>query len=261
VFFDLDPLSMKLRLQKSHEEINTIKNAIEITGEAFNNILKFIKLGLYEYEIEAELTRQFLSLGANDHAYLPIVASGINNCILHYNTNRNQCNDGDLLLLDFGAEVDYYAADLSRTIPVSGKFTTRQKDVYNSVLSVMKLMKSKMIPGTTIRKLNEECEALIQDELIKLKLLTKTDIESQDPERPALKKYFMHGLSHFIGLDVHDVGTKDIILLPGMILSCEPAIYISEEGFGIRLENDILVADTPVDLCENIPIEVADVEI
>ncbi|HNQ66793.1 MAG TPA: Xaa-Pro aminopeptidase [Bacteroidales bacterium] len=259
-FNDLDLISMKLRLQKSSEEIAATQTAINITGEAFNKILRFVAPGRWEYEVEAELTRSFLAAGADDHAYLPICASGSNNCILHYNTNRNHCKAGDLLLLDFGAEIDYYAADISRTIPVSGKFSTRQKEVYNSVLSVLKQMKSQMIPGTTIRQLNIECEALIQEELIKLNLLTKSDIESQDPEKPALKKYFMHGLSHFIGLDVHDVGTKDTPLLPGMILSCEPAIYIADEGFGIRLENDILVADNPVDLCKNIPIEVNDVE-
>ncbi|MDD3860175.1 MAG: Xaa-Pro aminopeptidase, partial [Bacteroidales bacterium] len=240
-FNDLDPISINLRLQKTKQEIAATQMAINITGEAFDKIRNFVKPGCWEYEIEAELTRSFLSAGAEGHAYLPICASGSNNCVLHYNTNHNRCKAGDLLLLDFGAEVDYYAADLSRTIPVSGKFTSRQKEVYNSVLSVMKHMKSKMIPGTTIRKLNEECELLIQEELIKLKLLTKKDILLQDSENPVLKKYFMHGLSHFIGLDVHDVGTKDTILLPGMILSCEPAIYIVDEGFGIRLENDILV--------------------
>jgi len=257
---DIDPLIMQLRLCKCQQEISTMQNAINITGKTFDNLLNFVKHGVYEYEVEAEMTRNFIAAGANDHAYLPIVASGKNNCILHYNTNRNVCKDGDLLLLDFGAEVDYYAADLTRTIPVSGKFTARQKEVYNSVLSVMKEMKKKMIPGTTINNLNSECEQLIQEELLKLNLLTKEDIANQNPEFPAFKKYYMHGVSHFIGLDVHDTGKKDSPLLPGMILSCEPAIYIAEEGFGIRLENDILVADNPVDLCENIPIEVEDVE-
>ncbi len=259
-FVDPDPVFMNLRLQKTPEEIAATRAAINITGNAFRDILKFVKPGCYEYEVEAEMTRSFLSAGAQDHAYLPIIASGPNNCILHYNTNRNQCKDGDLLLLDFGAEVDYYAADLSRTIPVSGKFTARQKTVYNSVLSVMKQMKSMMVPGTTIRQLNSNCESLIEQELLSLGLLTKAEIAAQDPEKPTLKKYYMHGVSHFIGLDVHDTGKKDTPLLPGMILSCEPAIYIAAEGFGIRLENDILVADKPVDLCEGIPLEVGDVE-
>lgn len=259
-FNDLDPLSMHLRLQKSSEEIAATQTAINITGDAFNNILKFVKPNCFEYQVEAELTRSFLTAGAQDHAYPPIVASGLNNCILHYNSNRNQCKDGDLLLLDFGAEVDYYAADLSRTIPISGTFTNRQKDVYNSVLSVLKQMKTRMIPGTTINQLNSDCESLIEQELLKLGLLTNAEIASQDAEKPAFKKYYMHGVSHFIGLDVHDTGKKDTPLLPGMILSCEPAIYIADEGFGIRLENDIFVADEPIDLCANIPIEVVDVE-
>ncbi len=261
IFFnDLDSLTMSLRLQKSSEEIAATQTAINITGDAFSNILKFVKPNCFEYQVEAELTRSFLTAGAQDHAYSPIVASGLNNCILHYNSNRNKCNAGDLLLLDFGAEVDYYAADLSRTIPVSGKFTARQKAVYNSVLSVMKQMKTRMIPGTTLNQLNSDCESLIEQELLKLGLLTKAEIASQNAEKPAFKKYYMHGVSHFIGLDVHDTGKKDTLLLPGMILSCEPAIYIAAEGFGIRLENDILVADFPVDLCANIPIEVGDVE-
>jgi Xaa-Pro aminopeptidase len=259
-FNDLDSISMNLRLQKSRDEIVATQTAIDITSKAFRNIIKFVKPGRWEYEVEAELTRSFIAAGAQDHAYLPIVASGINNCILHYNTNRNQCKDGELLLLDFGAEVDYYAADLTRTIPVSGKFTTRQKEVYNSVLSVMKQMKQRMIPGTTINQLNSDCESLIEQELLSLGLLTKEEVASQSPEVPALKKYYMHGVSHFIGLDVHDTGKKDTPLLPGMILSCEPAIYIAAEGFGIRLENDILVADKPVDLCSNVPLEVSDVE-
>lgn len=259
-FNDLDPLSMSLRLQKSAAEIAATQNAIDITGNAFQNMLKFVKPGCWEYEVEAEITRSFLAAGAEGHAYLPICASGANNCILHYNTNRNQCKDGDLLLLDFGAEVDYYAADLTRTIPVSGKFTVRQKAVYNSVLSVMKQMKQRMVPGTTINQLNSDCEALIEQELLGLGLLTKAEISAQNPEFPAFKKFYMHGVSHFIGLDVHDTGKKDTPLLPGMILSCEPAIYIAAEGFGIRLENDILVADSPVDLCSNIPLEIVDLE-
>ncbi len=251
-FKDLDILSMQLRLQKSSEEITCMQKAIDITGEAFEKVLKIIRPGMYEYEIEAEITKYFISMGIESHAYLPIIASGKNNCVLHYETNRNMCKAGDLLLLDFGAEFNYYAADLTRTIPISGNFNQRQKNVYNSVLKVLNEMKTRMIPGTTINKLNKECEFLIQEELLHLDLLTTKEIKNQNPDSPVLKKYFMHGLSHFIGLDVHDVGKKDTILLPGMVLSCEPGIYIAEEGFGIRLENDILVADKPVDLCEKI---------
>ena len=214
---------------------------------------------VYEYEVEAEISHHFIKNGVESHAYSPIIAAGKNNCVLHYETNRELCKNGDLLLMDFGAEYNYYAADLSRTIPISGKFTNRQKQVYASVLKVLKEMKTKYVPGQTIRKLNKECELLIQEELVSLGLLSEADIKNQNEDSPALKKYYMHGVSHFIGLDVHDVGVKDTVLLPGMVLSCEPGIYIAEEGFGIRLENDILVAENPIDLCSNIPIEISEV--
>lgn len=257
---DLDPFSMQLRLEKKPQEIAAMQQAIDLTGNAFKEVLEFVKPEVYEFEVEANLYKNIVSKGAQDWAYLPIVASGKNNCILHYCTNRNVCKDGDLLLMDFGAEQDYYAADITRTIPVNGKFTARQKEVYNSVLSVFKQMREKLLPGTTINDLNKECEALIEQELLKLKLITETDIANQTPENPAFKKYFMHGLSHFIGLDVHDTGKKDTVLKKGMILSCEPAIYIAEESIGIRLENDILIDDKPIDLCANIPIEAEDIE-
>ncbi|HOK38876.1 MAG: aminopeptidase P family protein [Bacteroidales bacterium] len=261
IILDADPQFMELRLCKTDEELNKIKKAIEITGNCFNEIRKFLKPGIYEYEIEALIYKEFISNGANDVAYLPIVASGKNNCILHYIDNRNICNKGDLLLLDFGAEYDYYAADLTRTIPVSGKLSQRQADIYASVLKVQRMMIPMMKPGITINELNSKCEELIQEELLNLGLLSVNDIKNQTQNAPAFKKYFMHGLSHFLGLDVHDVGNKDVVLKPGMVLTCEPAIYIREEEFGIRLENDILITDDePVDLCKNIPIEIADIE-
>jgi len=260
-FQDLDPLSMKLRLSKSQEEIDVMQKAVNITGETFKDVLNFVSPGVFEYQVEAIITHGFVFNGAQDCAYLPIVASGQNNNILHYNTNRNECKDGDLLLLDFGAELDCYAADITRTIPISGKFTPRQKEVYNAVLDVHKQIKQKIVPGTSIRTLNTECENLIEEKLIELKLITRFDIASQKEDSPAFKKYYMHGVSHFIGLDVHDTGKKDTILEPGMVLSCEPAIYIEEEGFGIRLENDILVTENePFDLCANIPIEADEIE-
>ena len=258
---DIDPISMKLRLNKSNIEIEISQKAIDITGQTFHELLKFVKPDVYEYQVEAKILHGFITRGAQDAAYLPIVASGENNNILHYCTNRNQCKEGDLLLLDFGAELDYYAADITRTIPVSGKFTQRQKEVYNAVLDIHKQMKQKMVAGTTINNLNAECEMLMQEQLIKLNLLTQSDIDNQSEDNPAFKKYYMHGLSHFIGLDVHDTGKKDTVLEPSMILSCEPAIYIKEEGFGIRLENDILVGeDGPIDLCAHIPIEADEIE-
>ncbi len=258
---DADPQFMELRLCKTDEELNKIKKAIEITGNCFNEIRDILKPGIFEYEIEALIYKEFICNGANDAAYLPIVASGKNNCILHYIDNRSICNNGDLLLLDFGAEYDYYAADLTRTIPVSGIFSKRQADVYSSVLKVQRMMIPMIKPGITINELNSKCEELIQEELLKLGLLSLEDIKNQNESAPAFKKYFMHGLSHFLGLDVHDVGKKDVVLKPGMVLTCEPAIYIREEGFGIRLENDILITDNePVDLCKNIPIEIDDIE-
>jgi Xaa-Pro aminopeptidase len=258
---DADTQFMELRLCKTDVELSKIKRAIEITGNCFNEIRNILKPGIYEYEIEALIYKEFICNGANDAAYLPIVASGKNNCILHYIDNRSICNNGDLLLLDFGAEYDYYAADLTRTIPISGKFSKRQTDVYSSVLKVQRMMIPMMKPGITINELNSKCEKLIQEELLKLGLLSLEDIKKQTESAPAFKKYFMHGLSHFLGLDVHDVGKKDVVLKPGMVLTCEPAIYIREEGFGIRLENDILITDNePVDLCKDIPIEIADIE-
>ncbi|MDD2634985.1 MAG: aminopeptidase P N-terminal domain-containing protein [Bacteroidales bacterium] len=257
---DLDPLTMDLRLIKSPIEQNLMQKAMDITGKTFLDVLKFLKPGVHEYQVEAEILRGFLTRGANDYAYPTIAASGSNNNILHYNTNRNICNAGDLLLLDFGAELEHYAADVSRTIPVSGKFTLRQKEVYNAVLDVHKQIKNKILPGNTIRQLNLDAQMLIQEALLKLKLISKFDIATQKDENPAFKKYYMHGVSHFIGLDVHDVGNKDTVLQTGMILSCEPGIYIEKEGFGIRIENDIMVANTPIDMCSNIPIEADEIE-
>ncbi|MDR2009288.1 MAG: aminopeptidase P N-terminal domain-containing protein [Bacteroidales bacterium] len=258
---DLDIYSHSLRVAKEKHEIQTIQRACNITGECFSEILKYVRPGVYEYQVEAEITRKLLSLGAQDFAYLPIIVSGRDNCVLHYTTNRKVCNDGDLLLLDFGSELDYYASDVSRTIPVSGKYTKRQKEVYNSVLKVMKQIKQKFVTGNSIVNLNKECGELIQNELLQLGLLKEQDIKKQNPEKPAYKKYFMHGVSHYMGLDIHDVGNRNAPLIPGMILSCEPGIYIPEEGFGIRIENDILITEnSPVDLCKDIPIEADEIE-
>jgi len=191
---------------------------------------------------------------------LPIVASGINSTILHYNSNKCKLTKGDLLLLDFGAEKNGYASDLSRTVPISGKFTKRQAEVYKSVLKIMEQAKKLFVTGNTINKLNEAVGFMMEDELVKLNLLKLSDIKKQDKENPLYKKYYMHGTSHFIGLDVHDCGNRDVRFKKGMVLSCEPGIYIKEEGFGIRLENDILVDDKPIDLMEQIPIEMEEIE-
>lgn len=256
----LAPLMKKLRLKKEPEEIEIMQKACEITNKAFFRIMKFVNPGVNEYEVEAELTHEFLWNKATGHAYAPIVASGKNACVLHYVENNKACNDGDLLLIDFGAEYANYAADCTRTIPVNGKFTQRQKECYEAVLRVMKKAISLMIPGTTINKLNEQVECMFQEEHIKLGLYSKEDVEKQDPEKPLVKKYYPHGTCHFIGLDVHDVGDRTVILEEGMVLTCEPGLYIPEENIGIRIENDILVALKPVDLMGAIPKEVDEIE-
>jgi Xaa-Pro aminopeptidase len=259
-FEKIVPLINQLRLIKENTEIEIIKEAIQVTGKTFSEILPLVNPGIYEYDVEAEITMRFIKAEKCPHAYLPIIASGINSTILHYNFNNAELINGDLLLLDFGAEKLGYASDLSRTIPVSGKFTKRQAEVYNSVLSILKEAKKLMVIGNTIDKLNESVGLMMEEELVKLKLLNKSEIKKQDKENPLYKKYYMHGTSHFIGLDVHDCGNREVPFAKGMVLSCEPGIYIKEEGFGIRLENDILIDKTPIDLMEHIPIELNEIE-
>lgn len=259
-FMRLSPLMTELRMVKKKEEIDLLSRACEITGDAFDRVLNFVKPGVMEYEVEAEITHEFIRKGASGHSYPPIVASGINNCILHYNQNDQVCKDGDLLLLDFGAEYANYAGDCSRTIPVNGKFTPRQRQVYEAVLRVLRKASKMLVPGTTIDKYHAEVCKIMEKELIGLGLFTADDVKNQDPANPLFFKYYMHGTSHFIGLDVHDVGSRQQSFTKGMVLSCEPAIYIPEEGFGIRLENDIVVDYEPVDLMAHIPIEPDDIE-
>ncbi|MCK4663736.1 MAG: aminopeptidase P N-terminal domain-containing protein [Bacteroidales bacterium] len=259
-FKRLAPVLTELRIIKEKEEIKIIKHACDITEKAFYRILKFVKQGISEHEIEAEITHEFMINRANGHAYLPIVASGKSACVLHYVENNKICKNGDLLLMDFGAEYANYASDCSRTIPVNGKFTKRQRDCYEAVLRVFKQAKKMMIPGTTIQKINENVNKLMEKEMINLGLFTKEDVKNQDKDSPMYFKYYMHGTSHFIGLDVHDVGSKTTVLKKGMVLSCEPGIYIIDENIGIRIENDIVVADEPIDLMQNIPIEADEIE-
>ncbi len=260
-YFRLAPITSDLRLKKEQEEIEIIKNACEITAKAFNRILNFTKSNIYEHEIEAEITHEFIINRADAHAYQPIIASGSNACVLHYTENNKICKKGDLVLLDFGAEIDNYASDCSRTIPVNGKFTERQKAYYQAVLNVYKAIEKQYIIGNTIDNLNKETGLLIENELIKLGLFSKEDVEKQNNEKPLFKKFFMHGVSHFMGLDVHDVGSRQTLLEEGMILTCEPGIYNAEEGIGIRLENDILITkDGPINLMKNIPIEIEEIE-
>lgn len=250
----------QLRLVKEPEEIELIKQAVEITREAYINVLNTIKPSKKEYEVEAEVSYTFIKNGATDHAYAPIIASGINACSLHYVKNDDTIKNGDLVLMDFGAEYANYAADLSRTIPANGKFTKRQKQLYNAVLEVQKEAIKLYTPGNTINNINEEVMYLMEDKMIELGLFSEKDVENQNPDNPLFFKYFMHGTSHFMGLDVHDVGTKDTPFEENMVLTCEPGIYIEEEGIGIRIENDIIVAKKPIDLMANFPREIDEIE-
>lgn len=260
-FKSVAPLISSLRVIKSKEEIALIKHACAITKLAFERVLKMVEPGVGEHEVEAEVTHEFIRNKANGHAYSPIVASGINACVLHYIDNNKVCKAGDLMLLDFGAEYANYASDLSRTIPVNGVFSKRQKEVYNAVLNVFKLAKANMIVGNTLKKLQSSVIRQMEIELVQLGLFTAKELENQKKEEPLFKRYFMHGVSHFMGIDVHDVGDRDSVFKDGMVLTCEPGIYIQEEGIGVRIENDILINGTePIDLMEAIPIEVDEIE-
>jgi Xaa-Pro aminopeptidase len=255
------PIMHRLRSVKNNIEVELLQTACDITQKGFERILKFVKPGVYEYEIEAEITHEFLRSRATGHAYHPIIASGKDSCILHYDKNNKICLEGEVLLMDFGAEYANYCADLSRTIPVSGKFTKRQKEVYNAVLRVMKEATQMLRPGNTLEELGKEVGKIVESELIGLGLLKKADVKDQNPDNPLYKKYFMHGTSHFLGLDVHDVGCRHEPFKDGMVFTCEPGIYIREENIGIRLENDILITDDkPFDLMKHIPIEADAIE-
>lgn len=255
------PLLAKLRLIKSDEEIALLQKACDITNLAFRRVLKTTSHGKFEFEVQGEIEHEFTQNRANGNGYAPIIASGKNACVLHYVDNDKECKDGELLLMDFGAEYACYSADMSRTIPVNGKFTSRQKDCYNAVLNVFKKAKELYVPGNTITKINNEVNMMMEKELIKLGLFIEEDVKKQDDENPLYKKYFMHGTAHFLGLDVHDVGGKDEVLQEGMVLTCEPGLYIREENIGIRLEDDILVTvDKPIDLMKDIPIEIDEIE-
>jgi len=258
---EVAPIMHELRVIKSEYELQLMQNACDITEKALRRILPFIKPGTMEYEIEAELMHEFLKNRSNGFAYQPIIGSGVDSCVLHYIENNKACKDGDILLMDFGAEYANYASDLTRTVPVNGKFTSRQKAVYNSVLHVMKEATNMLRPGTMFKDYNSEIGKIMEFELVKLGLLDKNDLLKQDDKNPLFKQYFMHGTSHYLGLDVHDVGDFDWPMKEGMVFTCEPGIYILEEELGIRLENDILVtAIGPDDLMKNIPIEAEEIE-
>jgi Xaa-Pro aminopeptidase len=255
------PILQRLRSIKSPIELDLMNVSISISEKMFARLLKFVKPGVKEYEVEAEIIHEYLKNRANGHSFHPIVASGKNACILHYVDNNGTCNDGELLLVDSGVDYANYASDMTRVIPVNGKFTARQKQVYNAVLSVMNGAKSLLKPGVLLMEYHKQVGELMEKELVDLGLISLNDIKNQNPAWPAYKKYFMHGTSHFLGIDVHDVGMRYEPMQAGMTFSCEPGIYIQEEGIGIRLENEVLItADGCKDLMAHIPVEADHIE-
>jgi Xaa-Pro aminopeptidase len=251
----------ELRSVKNKIEIDLLQKACNITESGFRRVLQFVKPGVKEYEIEAEYMHEFLRSRSKGFAYEPIIASGKNACVLHYIDNNQECKKGDVILMDVGAEYANYASDMTRCIPVSGRFSKRQKQVYNSVLKVMKEATTMLVPGTILKEYHKEVGLVMQSELLELGLIDKHDIAKQDNLKPAYKKYFMHGTSHFLGLDVHDVGLWEKPIENGMVFTCEPGIYILEENLGIRLENDLVINnDKPIDLMKNIPLECEEIE-
>lgn len=256
----LAQLMHRLRAVKSEMEVQLMRKACELTRRGFERVLHFTRAGVYEYQVEAEFTHEFVS-GGGRHAYQPIIGSGLNACCLHYLSNDAICRNGDLLLMDVGACYANYNSDMTRTIPVNGRFTRRQKQVYNSVLHVLRQSIATLVPGKKIRDWQKEAEQMTERELVNLGLLTMRQIRRQDPEHPAFKKYLMHGVGHPIGLDVHDVGLTTQPVEAGWVMTIEPGIYIREEGFAVRLENDVLITDNgPVDLMAGIPIEAEAIE-
>lgn len=256
------PIMHSIRAIKHSVEIELMQTACNITEKGFRRLLNFVKPEVWEYEIEAELMHEFLRNRSKGFAYTPIIASGANANVLHYIENNQQCKAGDVILLDVAAEYANYASDMSRCIPVSGRFTARQKQVYNAVLHVKKQAEKMLVAGTMLSEYQKEVGLIMQDQLVQLGLISQNDIANQNPDWPAYKKYFMHGTSHFIGLDTHDVGHWDAPIEAGMVFTCEPGIYIQEESLGIRLEDNLVIqASGPaVNLMQNIPLEADEIE-
>lgn len=252
----------RLRSVKDLEEIGQIQKAVNISEKGFRRVLPFIKPGIWEYEIEAEFAHEFLKNRSKGFAYTPIIASGKNSNVLHYIENNTQCQAGDLILMDVGAEFGNYASDLTRTVPVSGKFNPRQRSVYEAVLRVENAAISLLKPGVLIKEYQQEVGKVMTDELMKLGLLDQKKLVNQDPDKPAYKKYFMHGTSHHLGLDTHDYGPMDAPLQAHMVLTVEPGIYIPEEGFGIRIEDNVVIQPQgpPLVLTRNIPKDPDEIE-
>ncbi len=255
------PIMQDLRTIKSPLEVDLIKTACNITDKAFRRLLGFIEPGVWEFEIEAEICHEFLRNRSRGPAFETIIASGVDSCTLHYVKNDKQCREGDLVLMDFGAEYANYAGDVTRTVPVSGRFSKRQKEVYNAVLNVQKTAIRMLTPGETLDEYTREVGKVMETELIGLGLLDAEEVKKQSEDQPLYKKYFPHGTSHHLGLDVHDYGDRYRKFEPGMVLTCEPGIYIKDETIGVRIENNILITeDEPVDLTEAIPREADEIE-
>ena len=251
----------ELRAVKSKEEVQVIQKAIDITEVAFRRLLQFIQPGVKEYEIEAEIYHSFLSQRATGVAYHSIIASGDNARTLHYTSNNNVCKDGELILMDFGAEYGGYCADLTRTVPVNGKFTKRQKEVYNACLHLHDYAKSILKPGISILNYTDKVGEEASKQFLKIGLLSKSDIKNEDAENRAYRKYLYHGISHHLGLDVHDLGTRTAPITAGMVFTVEPGIYIKEEKMGVRIENNFWITKTGnQDLMKNIPIKAEEIE-
>jgi Xaa-Pro aminopeptidase len=257
----LAPLLNTIRMVKESAELEALQKAIDITEKAFRRVLSFTKPGVSEFEIEAEFIHEFIKRRSGGFAYTPIIASGANACVLHYISNELPCQDGDLLLLDVGACYGNYNADMTRTIPVNGRFSPRQKEVYLAVQSVLDFASELMKPGIFWVDYQKEVERFMEGQLIDLGLFSRKDAEKQDPNAPLFKRYFMHGVAHHLGLDVHDVWDKYKPFEAGMVLTCEPGIYIREEGLGIRLENNLLITENGTDnLMKHIPIHWEEIE-
>ncbi len=256
----LAPLMHELRVVKSTYEIDAIQAACDLTGKGFERVCKFLRPGVNEAEVEAEFAHEFIR-HKGQFAYNPIVASGANNNILHYNQNDQICKKGDLLLVDVAAGLGNYMSDLTRTIPVSGRFSRRQKQVYNAVLRIFRAQVAACIPGKTTKDLRVECEELTTRECVDLGLIKPAQLKKQTPDNLAVRPFFMHGVSHPLGLDVHDVTYNHLKISPGWVLTVEPAIYIQQEGFGVRIENTVVVTESgQVDFMANIPVEVDEIE-
>jgi len=257
-----NPILQRLRSVKESEEIDLIQHACDITEKGFRRLLGFVKPNVTEYEVEAELAHEFIRNRSKGFAYTPIIASGNNANVLHYIENNQQCKEGDLLLLDVAAEYANYSSDMTRTIPVSGRFTDRQKAVYNAVLKVKTEATKMLTPGTLWKQYHVEVGKIMTSELLGLGLLDKADVQNENPEWPAYKKYFMHGTSHHMGLDTHDYGLLHEPMKPNMVFTVEPGIYIPAEKFGIRLEDNVVVQEKgePFNLMRNIPVEADEIE-